>query len=357
MKRVALILLAVLVLTGCNDTIPITNRDTSSDSNMLSSDFSQIDLKEITKYKGKKYYNDISLGTTFRVENEKNYYYCDEFGFYCVDKKSGEKSVLLEEPVLLMKSYKQKIYFEDTGKVTVFDTQTHQTTVKSYEQLFSLKIEEPQIRYKTDIIMVENGWLVSVWDSSMNTGEVYYTDSEFISKKQLPIERFDFVLDDEVFYFGDNSNVFCYNLSLNKHSYVTAFSDICNNEQNSNELFYLGHGKILVCRNGKIQIIDLVDCTSYLDTPYTANDSPSVVYDDDKMYLLIWESETSYRIDAISRDDKKIVTIFENSFDLPLLYCQLVGQDEQYLYLYNTGYDNEDGTQSGGFFQIQKNIN
>lgn len=361
MKRIVLILLAILVLTGCNDVGKVPSDNISSDFNLLSSDFSQSDVKEITKYEGKREYNSVSLGYACRLDYQNNYYYSDEFGFFCVNKSSEKKTSFLEEGLYTMKCYKQQIYFVETPNVIVFDAQTHKITEKSFNELFPLDIQVPQIRYDIDVIMVEDGWLVYIRDNSYDTTEVYLTDSNFTTKKLLPIERFDIVLDDEVFYFDKDGNVLCYNISLDKHSYVTKFTDALSENQTSNTITYLGDGKLLVCRNNKIHIIDLVDCTSFLEIPYDAgsleNCSPYALYDDDKMYLLIWEAEESYRVDAISRKDKKVETICKNTFDLPIVHCELASQDQQHLYLYNTGYDNDDGTPSSGFWKIEKNFN
>ncbi len=337
----------------------VTSDYTSSDYNLLSSELSQSGVKEITKYEGKREYNNISLGYTCRLDYQNNnYYYSDEFGFFCVNKSSGEKTSFLEEQLYAMKCYKQQIYFVETPSVIVFDAQTHKTTEKSFKELFLLDIQVPQVRYDINVIMVECGWLVYIRDNSLDTTEVYLTDSNFTTKKLLPIERFDIVLDDEVFYLDNDGNVLCYNLTSDKHSYVTRFADNVSGDQSSNALLYLGKGNILVCRNNKIQIIDLADCSSFLEIPYDVNNLenclPSAVYDDDKMYLLIWESDTGYRVDSISYRDKKVETLCRYTLEFPLVYCELASQDEENIYLYNTGYDNDDGTSSSGFWQIQK---
>lgn len=357
-KFFALILVMLLTFCGCQIDVQLDDDFLSqfgSDASIVSEYTSEY---EVTQYKGKDNYQNISTGAKELVQNEKYYYYCNEYGFFAVDKQSKEHILLSEEHTISFIAYEDMIYFGGYGgDVTVFDTKTHKFETKSYEKLFSLKLEVPQTRYTLSTLMVKDGWLVYINDMWFKSETVFFTDRDFTKKTELPMCKFDFVLDDEVFWFDESGAILCYNLTTGKFYSVNEQLKVDEEKDSTNylRLEYIGKDRILAYAEEKLNIISLKTGKICLTIPYSTDKYlPSVVYDDDNSYLFYEEDEDKNRLDVISFADNSIKTIYRNELDVPYTYCGLADIDEDYLYLGYSGYQNTDGTESSKFATLNK---
>ena len=166
-KFFALILVVLLTFCGCQVDVQLDDDFLSKFGSNASVISEYTDEYEVTQYKGKDDYQNISTGHDMLVQNEKYYYYQGECGFFTVDKKSSNH-ILLSENLGIANDFSvfgDIIYFETYNHdIVLFDTNTHKFETKKYIDLFSLKLEVPQTRYTLSTLMVKDGWLVYIND-------------------------------------------------------------------------------------------------------------------------------------------------------------------------------------------------
>lgn len=203
--------------------------------------------------------------------------------------------------------------------------------------------------------MVKDGWLVSIKDNESGLREVYLTDREFTTKTLLPIYKFDFVLDDDVFCIMGKDNILCYNLKTEKTSYVmfNAGVTVLDDSIDGHNMDYVGNGRIIVYEEDKSKIINLVDGSVSSELPYGNDDISDIVFDNKKTYMMVVEEDKSH-IDTIDHSDNKIETIYSFEVNLPHYYIGIENIDKQYLYLNKAGHYNEDGSPTGEHIRINK---
>jgi len=315
----------------------------------------------VEKYVARDSYDNISLGHKNLHQNEKYYYYSDEFGFFAIDKQTKAQTFFSEELMLGMCVFKDKLYFHQIGEVVVFDTNTHKFEEKSYKELLSLQISVPQTRYNLSILMIKDGWLVSVEDNEWGTKKVYLTDYNFTTKTLLPITRFDFVLDDDIFLLDKSGNVLCYNYNTKKRSYVTTDFDVTQDENvflASRNFTYLGKDRILAYSDNKLFVISLKDGSACLEIPLEAENAERVwaeaFWDDENIYLFLEQSENSYILYSIPYSNNKPQIIYQTKIDLPVTYCGPADIDENYIYLHYSSYYDEEGNPLSYYSRINK---
>ena len=362
-KILGICLVLVLLLCSCNEQELHSSQIGNLDSVIAGNSSLNESVEEtvFVRYKAKENYSSISLGASMLYQNEKYYYYSDEFGFFAIDKRTKEQSVLSEKLLLSMCVFEDKIYFPENGGVVVFDTNTHKFEEKSYKELLSLEISVPQIRYNLSILMIKDGWLISVVDNERDTEEVYLADYNFTTKTLLPISSFDFVLDDDIFILDKSGNVFCYNYNTKKDSYVTTGFNISSDEYEflaSRNFTYLGKDRILVYAEDKLHVVSLKDGKICLEIPFEAEDPTSIraeaVYDDENIYLLLEQAQDSYALFSISYLDNKSETIRQAEIKSPFTSCFLADIDAQHLYLYHLGYYDDEGNPLSYYSCINK---
>lgn len=362
--RVLFVVMYVVLLCGCESTTVVSLLQNNSTGNTSTSNSSLIHSDQEVKliqYKGKEDYQFHSLGPSLLFQNEKYYYYSDEFGFFAIDKQTKEQVFFSKELMLGMCVFEDKIYFPKNGEVVVFDTKTHEFEEKSYKELLSLRISVPQTRYNLSILMIKDGWLVSVEDNEWGTKKVYLTDYNFTTKTLIPISSFDFVLDDDIFILDKSGNVFCYNYNTKEDSYVTTDFDITKDEYNflaSRNFAYLGKDRILAYSDNKLLVISLKDGSTCLEIPLEAENAEQVwaetLWDDENIYLFLEQSEYSYILYSISYTNNKPQTIYQTKIDLPVTNCGLADIDENYLYLHYSSYYDEEGNPLSYYSRINK---
>ena len=371
-KMLCLALAVILLLCGCQfdpeQTVSLSRPNLNdlpggivSSPKPNQSDESVDDDAVVEKYVARDSYDNISLGYKNLHQNEKYYYYSDEFGFFAVDKQTKEQIAFSEKLMLGMCVFQDKIYFPQIGKVVVFDTNTHKFEEKSYKELLSLQISVPQTKYNLSILMIKDGWLVSVEDNEWGTKKVYLTDYNFTTKTLLPITRFDFVLDDDIFLLDKSGNVLCYNYNTKKRSYVTDNFNITQDEYSflaTRNFTYLGKDRILVYAEDKLHVVSLKDGSTCLEFPFKPEDPTSVfaeaIYDDKNAYLFIGMPEDSYTLYSIPHSDNKAQTIYQTKIDLPVTYCGPADIDENYIYLDYLSYYDEEGNPLSYYSRINK---
>lgn len=253
--------------------------------------------EKITKYVGKKSYQNASLGALDIAQNDDCYYYIDFDEFFSIDKKSGKRTSIAFHVSQVGFKYKDVVtlYSTEDDNVLFFDLKTKKLTKKLCPHTFG------ENRYPAALHLTDSG-IVAIGDA-----DVYYSDRDFKNIKQLPIETLygiAFVLDDEIFYLGEDYNVYCYNIKTNKKFYVTDYKPTPEGAEGftSTRLDYLGNGNILVYGDEKLQIINLTTGKSH--APYTKQEldkikSIDTIYNDDAIFLLVWTSDVDYYIDKL----------------------------------------------------------
>ena len=362
-KILGIYLVLVLLLCSCNEQELHSSQIGNLDSVIAGNSSLNESVEEtvLVRYKAKKNYSSKSLGSSSLFQNKKYYYYSDEFGFFAIDKQTKEQIVFTEEYLSSMCVFGDKLYFDQIGEVLIFDTKTHEFEEKSYKELLSLQISFPQTRYNLNVLMITDGWLISVEDNEWGTKKVYLTDYNFTTKTLLPINSFDFVLDDDIFILDKSGNVFCYNYNTKEDSYVTTDFNIVGDEYNffaRRNFTYLGKDRILVYAEDKLHIISLKDGRICLEIPFEVEDETTVcaevVYDDENIYLFIEQPENSYTLYSIPYSDNKAQVIYQTKIDLPVTYCGLADIDENYLYLHYSSYYDEEGNPLSYYSRINK---
>lgn len=373
MKKIfALIFALCFVLCSCKEVVV---------------DSEVVDSAEVTQYKGKNEYNDISLGMTELVQDDNFYYYTDynsdKFGFLKKDKKSGKITVISEEYFGNMYEYSKYIYFEHVdGDMYVFDREKQKLETKSYLNVFSLKKDDLKYDamgeyYDINMHMIHDGWLATVRKYMYGEtifSETYLLNYDMTSKEYISmVEDVDFVLDDDVFSLSSKGEILSYNLKTKKHSFVSGeFLGIKEEKSTSLPFFkYLGGGKILAFKDMKMHIINLANGRVEKEIKCDYDWSyPSVTYDKNNIYLMIEEfyednppdskdyvhdGKSKYRIDAISRSNYETKTIHRTEIEVPYTYVGLVDADDNCLYLRKCGYpDVDDGTSVDEFLTLSK---
>ena len=366
-KILALIFALCFVLCSCKEVVV---------------DSEVVDSAEVTQYRGKNEYNDISLGMTELVQDDNFYYYTDynsdKFGFLKKDKKSGKITVVSEEYLGDMHEYGNHIYFEHIGgNIVIFDKEKQKLETKSYLDVLSLKKEELGQDCTVSVCMIDEGWLARVRRSIYGetiTSDVYLLSWDMTSKEHLPmVEDVSFVLDDDVFSLSSKGEILSYNLKTKKHSFVSGEFLGINGEKSTSLPFfeYLGGGKILAFKDMKMHIINLTNGKVEKEIKCDYDWShPSVTYDKNNIYLMIKEfyednppdskdyvhdGKSKYRIDAISRSNYETKTIYRTEIEIPYTYVGLVDADDNCLYLRKCGYpDVDDGTSVDELLTLSK---
>lgn len=367
-KLFALILALLFVLCSC-DKADNTASDPNASSQLTQSEQGSSEISKprptptFEKYVGKQDYKNLSLGGIELAQDEEKYYYTEFYNLFAIDKATKKWEKLPWDLDLFYYRYNDLLYadtgYGDEQKISVYNLKTKESYSIPFEKSLVEGFHLNPIFY-----MVENGFLVVGYAPEDEKEIVYYTDKQLKNKKRLDIDDVQFVLDNDVFYLGEDGNVFSYNLETSKKTYVTNYVPTPNDYEvdklESTILEYLGNGKILVYGDGNLQIIELASGKSH--TPYTANKQKKikdvdVIYDDNNIYLLAWESEYAYRIDKISHQNYEVKTIFsggKKDDDVMEYNTELVDVDEQYLYLEESGSFNEDGSAQGYDFRIKK---
>ena len=354
-KLFAIAALLALVLCGCAEEIKdnsseITSTDISSlpISTDVSSSLASSDTQKFEKYVGKHEPADVSLGYWNFAQNEENYYYVDFHQAYSVNKKTKEKTALFDTTIgLSMFHYKDYMIFDGSGdNIFLYNLQTKEKLTKKYPKEWIMEYHLTPSFY-----MTENGYVMTGYCPDDEKEKTYYIDSEFKTRKLLNTDNcytVSFVLGDDIFYLGEDGNVYCCNIKDDKKYYVTDYKatpyDYENPDRLSSDILkYLGKGKILVYGDEKLQILNLYDDSSF--RPYTAEQEQQIqevnaIYDDDAIYFIVWESATEYRIDVLDYETlvpktvyKGRQTEYDEELSFPTHDVDLLSSDSEYLYL------------------------
>ena len=309
-------------------------------------------------YKGKENYTDVSLGDTGLAWDDEYYYYIDFVEAFKINKQTKERTSFINGVDYIMWRYKDTLIFEEYDCYTLYNLQTKQKSkVSCKEGMFN------HYNFSPEIYMVENGFVMHGHSPELGKTLAYFVDSKMQSKKFVPVDYCEFVIDNEIFYLSDkDANVYSYDMNKQELFKVTDYEPTFYDYENSdrlasNILEYLGRGKILAYGDDKLQIINLADLSSV--RPYTKEQEDKMqditaIYDDNAIYFLIWESATEYRVDKLDYKTLKPETIYkagEPSPDTELTKYQIkfAACDDQYIYFRDFAPMDE-----GNHFRIKK---
>lgn len=190
------------------------------------------------------------------------------------------------------------LIYDRNNDLLIFNTNTKQITKKSTKKVF-----------KGDDLFLPTLYMMNEGFIATGLEYVYYVDDEFEKIEKLEAVApsvYDeaFVLDNEVFYLGEDYNAYCYNLETKKNTYITNYTPTGQEAEGltSTILDYLGNGNILVYGDEKLQIINLTTGKSH--APYTKQEldkikSIDTIYNDDAIFLMVWTSDVDYYIDKL----------------------------------------------------------
>ncbi len=353
MKKILLgFLVLSLILCSCQKNSKNFSSISLSDSNS--------EAQQIKQYHGKEEYEEFYGGHKIFTQNQSTYFYSDQFGLYSLDKQGKTPKLISDYATLGLQNSKNFIYYQDfsDNKMVLYDTNNGKISQKYYQNLFPIESYEKS-GYSISFVLIDGGWLVHIIDFDSNAVYFYKTDIDFTSKTEISLKQYGLILDDDVFYLDENGNVACYNLKSQKESFVTKQFSVTEDDIIRTDRFikYLGRDKIMIYAQEKLHIINLIDGSIFktIDYPIKNFDypHPSVAYNDEKIYLQLWENEENYRIEEVRYTDGVSSVIYRGKINLPIFSSMLVAADNQYIYIGNLGHFDEEQNPTSHFLQIK----
>ncbi len=286
------------------------------------------------------------------AQSESKYYYIDFTIFYSIDKKTGKREEIAITDQVMYRG-KDKIYvYEDEDVLLALDLKTDKLTRINVKDCFGESL------YTPCIFEAPGGFVVN----EETVGDIYFVDSEFKKKTLLNVpdcHYIEFILDNDIYYLGSDWHVYKYNLDTKKVTKVTRYKATASGDGiTSDVLEYLGDGMVLVYGNDNLQILDLA--SGVMRAPYSQDavknfEHVEATYDEDNIYLLIWENANTFRLTQIDRetgkqtgtDYKETVTTLDTEYHE--YGVKFVGVDDEYLY-----FEDFSDYEKGNHFRIKK---
>ena len=362
MKNIAIVFIALsLLLSSCQKTV------SDNYSSLAETSSATKQTEKTKKYVGKQSYNDVSLGAVELAQDSDNYYYTDCENFYSINKQTKKRELLIMYAGLIMDQYNDSLFFLYSGynSTAIFDLSTASLQLESQKPLSSALEAHNGYDNMSIPLVLSNGYLFNIYNTETSDSKFFLTDKDYNIKEQLYFSGEPaFSLDNDLFYIGEDGNIYCYKLATKKNFYVTSFNPLPEQSDirifRGNSVKYLGKDKILVYGTDAFQILSLSDGSVFQTIPFKITDENfsttyiGSAYDDENMYFSITNQKETV-VYKINHQSKAVSTLYKYANSSSSLGATLCLVDDQYLYFAaDSHYDAENLAAKGCHFRIKK---